>query len=237
MARIVKEQEYTEKRNEILEAAQRLIYSKGYERMTIQDVLDELRISKGAFYHYFESKQAVLEALIERMQQEVEQVLLPIVRDPDLSALEKLQQFLATLERSGMAHNAFIADLVRVWFADENAIVREKVYEAMNQRRAPLLTEIIDQGIQEGVFTTAYPDQLSDVILSLARGMGSSMTRLMLRFVEERDESGFVEGVVAVYGVYSDALERVLGAPMSFLHRLDTEAAHAWAASLRLEGK
>ena len=65
MARIVKEEEYVEKRNEILAVAQRLVYTKGYEQMTIQDMLDELQISKGAFYHYFGSKQALLEALIE----------------------------------------------------------------------------------------------------------------------------------------------------------------------------
>ena len=67
MARIVKEEVYAEKRNAILDVAQRLIYTKGYEQMTIQDMLDDLQISKGAFYHYFDSKQAVLEALVERM--------------------------------------------------------------------------------------------------------------------------------------------------------------------------
>ncbi|HYX49339.1 MAG TPA: helix-turn-helix domain-containing protein, partial [Ktedonobacteraceae bacterium] len=70
MARIVKEEEYAEKRKAILDVAQRLIYSKGYEQMTIQDMLDDLQISKGAFYHYFDSKQAVLEAVVERMGEE-----------------------------------------------------------------------------------------------------------------------------------------------------------------------
>ena len=64
MARAVKEQEYVAKRNGILDAMQRFVYTKGYEQMTIQDILDDLQISKGAFYHYFDSKQAVLEALV-----------------------------------------------------------------------------------------------------------------------------------------------------------------------------
>src|SRR5215468_5283073 len=69
------------RRTEILDAAQYLITTKGYEQMTIQDILDRLQISKGAFYHYFDSKQALLEAIIERMQHEVAQILLPIVHD------------------------------------------------------------------------------------------------------------------------------------------------------------
>ena len=51
MARTVKA--HAVRRNEILDVAQRLIYTKGYEQMTIQDILDGLQISKGAFYHYF----------------------------------------------------------------------------------------------------------------------------------------------------------------------------------------
>ena len=99
MARIVKEEEYAEKRNAILDVAQRLIYTKGYEQMTIQDILDDLQISKGAFYHYFDSKQALLEAMIERMGEEMEQFLMLIVHDPMLSALDKFQRFLATANR------------------------------------------------------------------------------------------------------------------------------------------
>ncbi|MFZ1126945.1 TetR/AcrR family transcriptional regulator, partial [Methanoregula sp.] len=81
MARIVKIEEYNTKRNEILDAALALIYSKGYEQMAIQDILDELKISRGAFYHYFTSKQALLEALIDRTGWESEKILLTIVQD------------------------------------------------------------------------------------------------------------------------------------------------------------
>ncbi len=87
MARIVKE--HAVRRNEILDVAQRLVNTKGYEQMTIQDILDDLQISKGAFYHYFDSKQALLEAIIERMVDEVEQLLLPIIHDPHLPALHR----------------------------------------------------------------------------------------------------------------------------------------------------
>src|SRR5258706_16081368 len=93
MARAIKEDEYAAKRNQILDMVQRLIYTQGYEQMTIQDVLDGLQMSKGAFYHYFRSKPALLEALVERTVDQIEQVLTPIVQDPHLDALEKLRQF------------------------------------------------------------------------------------------------------------------------------------------------
>src|SRR5215510_248167 len=100
MARSVKEQDYTAKRNEILDVAQRLVFTKGYERMSIQDILDALEISKGAFYHYFDSKAALLEAYIERGQDDVDKVFRAIVDDPSPSALDKLRRFFATLDQA-----------------------------------------------------------------------------------------------------------------------------------------
>ena len=107
MARTVNEQEYAEKRNEILDAAQRLMYTKGYGRMTIGDILTDLGISSGAFYHYFGSKPALLEAFVERGQEEAEELFLPIVHDPHLSAIEKLQRFFDTLDQLRSTQKTF----------------------------------------------------------------------------------------------------------------------------------
>ena len=64
MARTVKAEAVAAKRKEILDAAQRLVFTKGYEQMSVQDILDEIRISSGAFHHYFDSRRALLEALV-----------------------------------------------------------------------------------------------------------------------------------------------------------------------------
>src|SRR5215472_1404116 len=127
MARIIKEEEYAGKRNAILDVVQRLVYSKGYEQMTIQDILDDLQISKGAFYHYFDSKPALLEALVERMEVEVEKLLLPIVHDPEVAALQKLQRFFDTINQFKTARKDFLLALMQSWYKDENAIVRQKM--------------------------------------------------------------------------------------------------------------
>ena len=54
------------KRAGILDAAERLFLEKGYEGTSVQDILDALGMSKGGFYHYFDSKEAVLRAVSER---------------------------------------------------------------------------------------------------------------------------------------------------------------------------
>jgi AcrR family transcriptional regulator len=70
MARTVDPATHAIRRDAFVEATQRLIALKGYEEMSVQDVLDELDASRGAFYHYFDSKVALLEAVIGRMKGE-----------------------------------------------------------------------------------------------------------------------------------------------------------------------
>jgi len=220
MARVVKEEEYVVKRNEILAVAQRLVYTKGYEQMTIQDMLDELQISKGAFYHYFGSKQALLEALIESMLDEMEQLLIPIVYDAHLSALEKFQGFFGTLARWKTAQKTFFLTLLRVWYADDNAIVRQKARATAVKHNTPLLTVIIRQGIEEGVMTTSYPDQVGEVIMCLGYDLSDTLGRLLLSFEPSSDAWQHVNSTV---GAYTDALERILGVSTGALSPLDAE--------------
>jgi AcrR family transcriptional regulator len=237
MARVVKEEEYAVKVNEILDAAQHLFFTKGYEGMTIADILDALQISKGAFYHYFESKAAVLEGFIERMQHGIEQAMLPIIHDPTLTAIEKFHSFFGTLDHLRFEHRAAAIELMRVWYTDENAIVRTKVDDAVIARRSPLLNEIVQQGLREGAFTTAHPDRAGEVILYLLNGMANSHMKLFLALDEGADEQHTVDEIIAVYAAYMDAVERALGAPEQSLRRIDVEAVKMWVDVLKTEGR
>lgn len=228
MARKVKEEDYASRRNEILDAARTLIYTKGYEQMSIQDILDALKISKGAFYHYFDSKQALLDGLIERMLDEAELVLRPIVEAKDLSAVEKMQRYLDTSGRWKVAQKAFMLDLLRVWHTDSNSLVRQKQETAAMKRIAPMLTEIICQGIAEGAFTTKYPDQFGSMILGLSRGVEEAISELLL--AEEPPPDG-LQRLEAIIGAYSESFERILGAPAGSLPLGDVDMLKEWLAA------
>jgi AcrR family transcriptional regulator len=231
MARTVKHDEHAVKRNDILDAAQKLIYTKGYEQMSVQDMLAQLKISKGAFYHYFDSKQALLEALIERMGQEAEQLLTPLVQDPHLSGLQKLKTFVATSSRWKAEYKDYLMALIRVWYADENALVRQKMTALTVKRITPLLTEIVRQGVREGVFTTPHPDHAADVIYALILGLGDTFGHMILEHAAATDAQmtrAIFNRAKKMTAAYSDALERVLGAPRGSLELVDSKSLKVW---------
>ena len=225
MARIVNKEEHEMRRTQILEAAQRLVYLKGYDQMSIQDILAELHISKGAFYHYFDSKQALLETMIERMAVQVIQLLNPIVQDEHLPAPEKLQRVFDAASRWKTDRKAVLLTLVNVWYADENAVLRLKAQAAVLPVIAPLLTTIICQGVREGVFHTEFPDQASGILFSLLHNFGDSLVPLI---VQRESDPTALQHLDVLSASHQDAMERILGAEPGSLPIFDTAILREW---------
>jgi AcrR family transcriptional regulator len=221
----VNEALYEARRNAILDAAKRAVATKGYERMAIADLLSELQISSGAFYHYFESKPALLVALVEHIADQVEQLVLPIIHNPELHAIEKLQQFFTTVDREKLAHKRLVLEFLRVWYGDENAIVRQKLYVSRVKRFTPWLEEIIRQGVEEGRLTTPYPDQAARIIFALFEDIGLATVDLLLAPEHGPDALPRLERIIEC-GL--DAIERVLGAPHGCLQLTSPEELALW---------
>jgi len=225
MARTINEDEYAVKRNQILDVAQRLIYTCGYEQMSIQDILDELNISKGAFYHYFDSKPALLDALISRIGSEGEQLLYPILDDAHLNAIGKLQVYFDTVGRWKTAQKTYLMALTRVLYSDDNVLYRTKMVAAMSARFIPRLAAVISEGVNEGLLHNAHPDQAASIALSMILALGDTLALWLLQPGARDDDLNYFETTVAAY---TDAIERVLGAAGGSIQLMDTTAIREW---------
>jgi TetR/AcrR family transcriptional repressor of nem operon len=226
MARVTNVDRYQARKNEILDVAQELVMvTKGYAEMSIQDILDALGISKGAFYHYFDSKQSLLEALIERIITEATPMIMGIIDDPDLPAMQKLHRFFHQTARWKTARKDYLLSFLHVWYADENAITREKLRLAAPERFGPMLTTLIEQGIEEGVFETRYPDQVGRVIMDLIYEMGVQFALLLKSRPQDPQAE---ERAVRMVDAFNDAVERVIGAAPGSLELMEPDVINAW---------
>jgi AcrR family transcriptional regulator len=220
MARHVKPDEYAARRREILDAALRLMHEKGHERMTIQDVLVDLQMSKGALYHYFDSKQSLLEAIVEGMVESGSAALAAVVDNTDLGAIDKLHAFFAMSSTWKAEHVAEVATAMRLWRHENNALLRQKLSQETMRTNTPALESIITQGCREGVFDTAHPREAAIIIA----GMGLHLADAIIDAIdadgtEPLDTSGSRAG--SVVAAYTDAFERILGAPPGSLTARD----------------
>ena len=162
--RIVKE--YEERRKEILETAERLFITKGYTKTTVNDILKEIGIAKGTFYHYFKSKEAVMDEIIMRIIKEDVDKAKVIVSNPNIPVLEKL--FRVLIEQSPKSGD--VKDkMIEQFHQPNNAEMHQKSLVQSIIHLSPVLTEVLEQGIEEGIFSTSYPQETSELLLSSAQ--------------------------------------------------------------------
>ncbi len=225
MARTVNVVAHAVRRDEFLDAAQRLMSAHGWERVSVQQVLGELSASKGAFYHYFDSKQALLDALVERMAGQAAAALAPIADDPQCAALDKLNRFFAELAAWKAARRDVLVALLRVWHSDDNAIMRQKLRSGIADRMSPLLARIIGHDLSGDVVAAAHPDRVARLVVSLIQDLNEQLAIMYIEFEDATADFGPVASTVAVY---TEALERILGLRTGSITLVDIAALKAW---------
>lgn len=154
--------EYTERRNEILDAAARLFSNKGYNKCTINDILNEVGIAKGTFYYYFNSKEEVLDAIIERVTEIVVARAEEVASNPELSPVMKLLNTIISMRVESEVDN----DLMEELHKPENALMHQKSLSSIVTKVTPVLAKVVDEGISQGIFKADFPKQYMQIFLT-----------------------------------------------------------------------
>ena len=225
MARTLNPRTHAVRRDAFVGAAARLIQSKGYEQTSVQDVLDELDASRGAFYHYFDSKGALLEAVTERLVDAALADVEPRVDAPGLSALERFHTLFTGIANWKEARSEFLVEMLRSWMDDDNALAREKLRNGIVPRLVPVIARIVRQGIAEGTFQTTDPEATARVLVSVIQGANEAATHL---FIARQSGDVAYEEVERTLTAYQFAIERILGIPAGTFPIADPELLHRW---------
>ena len=225
MARTLNPATYTVRREAFVDAALRLMQATGYEQMSIQDVLDAVGASRGAFYHYFDSKQALLEAMVDRIADQALGSLEPVVANPRLAAISKLHQFFSGIARYKTDRKALMLEFIKVWESDDNAVMREHLRRTMVGTVAPILARIVRQGIAEEVFSVDSADDTATILMSLMTGFQDQATQL---FLARQSNTISFEKAERTLASFTEAFERILGARKGSIQVVDQKTLVEW---------
>jgi AcrR family transcriptional regulator len=210
--------QHEDRRNEILDTAQALFYREGYDRTTIARLIEEVGVAKGTFYHYFTSKEQLLDELLDRGYRELGPVLERIAADSERSALERINEVFRVNNRWKADNRALVIETTRVIFRDENIRLRQKNDEKATETFAPVFSRIVAQGVEQGVLDTPHPADAGEVIFLLSRSMGDVIARLFLQAVEDPRH---MDALTHKLDVYERATERIIGAPEGSIELTD----------------
>lgn len=149
----------------ILDVATHLFVEKGYDATSLQDIINETNLSKGAIYHHFSSKEEIFEAIFHRIGEENTSALAKVRDDPSLNGLEKLRAiFKAALFNS----NQSLMLTVTPCLLDNPRFLAMQIAQLYQIVAPEFIQPILQQGIDDGSIQTANPHELAEAIMVLS---------------------------------------------------------------------
>jgi len=151
-----------ERRNEILDAAEELIAQKGVDATSTNDILAKVGIARGTLYHHFKSKEDMIDALIHRYSVRLLDAAKEAAADKTIPIVGRIINTVISMNLSGKQ------EIMEHIHKPQNALMHQKIQKVMIAGVTPILTEIIREGIEEGLFNTPFPYECMEMVVTYA---------------------------------------------------------------------
>lgn len=175
-----------ERKKELLEAALDIFYQKGYHKTSINDIISRVGVTKGAFYYYFKSMEEVLETIALQEAARLVGIAQGLAENENLNALEKLKGLMKGAIQYHMDNLEYREKYYRLMQAEENAKLALRINTEVYRASFPLLKDIVEQGLQEGIFHTENSEDAAELYLYLTSLYKS---RIFTLLVEAEDKT------------------------------------------------
>ena len=162
--RDVKEPEV--RRAEIMDAAIKLFTVKGYLNTTTQDIIDEVKISRGLLYYHFKNKEDILYCIIERYSEPLLRQLKSLAYDESKSALEKIRTFITMTtisDKDITFENSILQEAVNL---EENRYMLDRFYHRLCDCVIECFAHILEQGNKENSFHVDFPKETASFLMT-----------------------------------------------------------------------
>ncbi len=201
--RVVKDAQ--ERRNEILDVAERLFCKKGFDNASTNDILNEIGIARGTLYYHFKSKEDILDAMIERLTNQMVEKAAAIALDESIPVFERLTRTMLSLNIDNELGDMIMEQVHR----PQNALMHQKLEDRLLGRVNKLITKIAEDGIRQGIMHTDYPAEAVDMIMTYSYTAFDSMAHYSEE-EKQRKMMGFIYHTERVFGMETGALQEVI---------------------------
>lgn len=200
------------RREEIILTARKLFYHRGYEAVSIQEIIDTVGIAKGTFYHYFKSKEALLDALIKGMLDAMQPIINEVKARSEIPPIQRLQELFSTAKSWKGKHADLVLIMMKQLYRDENILLRRKLNSESSELVIPVICSLIQEGNQSGEMHCPYPGEFAAFMMDIAIGVSEKIVEKVQEMEENRDRrEQLLEELDREFHAIDAAFERLLG--------------------------
>ncbi len=184
-----------ERRNEILDVAENLFVTNGYDNTSTNDIIKVVGIARGTLYYHFKSKEDILDAMIERIEEGLLKRASVIASDKNIPVLEKIPLTVKALN----VDSAIGKEVLEQVHKPQNALLHQKMQKRIMEKIFPLLANIVREGMEEGLFSTKYPLEAVEMITTYSNIAFDELSELDPEVVQTKILA-FIENTERVLG-------------------------------------
>ncbi|TCL60007.1 TetR family transcriptional regulator [Kineothrix alysoides] len=154
---------------EIINAAQHFFITNGYDETSISDIMNAVKGAKGTFYQFFESKELLLETLVEKWAGDYEKAIIRILDNTNTTFADKFSEIMNLIKQmSGKTLG------METFFHPSNDVMIYKLTKRMTTAITPYLEEVLKIGMEENLFSLDNSHFYASFIINGALGALSS---------------------------------------------------------------
>ncbi|QQO07981.1 TetR/AcrR family transcriptional regulator [Breznakiella homolactica] len=202
---------------DILTAAELLFYQQGYEQTSIQQIAEQAGLTKGAVYHHFDSKEALLQRMADDHYNTLLEAVLPIMADKTKSCFSRIAAIIQTTRNIGLRKSSFVSEYFQVRQNSNSGTLKERLRDSDKKFYravlAPLLAEA--RGTGECDFS-ASPEIIALFICELDRCTAEEISGIALK----NKTAGAEREIQTVLGTFIYALSKMLNLDTSTVERI-----------------
>lgn len=202
--RVVKEAE--ERKNEILDVAERLFGTKGFDSTSTSDILNEIGIARGTLYYHFKSKEEILDAMISRMMTRMLEKAKAIAAQKNIPVLQRLTMMMLSLH---VSDGNFEQELLKQMHKPQNALMHQKMEKSLLSGINPIIADLIKEGMEQGICQTDYPEEAAEMTFLY---VNTVFDDLMEHSEEEKQRkiAAFIYNVERLLNMEPDSMKAVI---------------------------
>ena len=223
------------KKQEILRTAEARFCRDGYEKTSIQDILDDLHTSKGSFYHHFVSKEALLEEICRNRAAEYsEQVFQRITED--LNPSDRLNLLIDGMIPFNGEKISFLLMLIPVFSGPEGIMIRNCYANELERLYGGKIADTLQKGTEESVYACSDPEFSAKMLSMLVNRFWLEICDQVLEN-EAMGRNTDAGDLMSLTDNYRRVMERLLSAPYGSLDLISLPEVQALTEQIHLHWK
>lgn len=196
------------RRKELLDAALELFYKRGYDKTSVNDIIAKVGVTKGAFYYHFKSKDEVLDTIALQQAQEMVAAFASAARVEYNDFLERLNGIISSMWQYRTDTQRTRLRMSEVLDKSENIMLKSKIYKYYTDLSKPVILEILDQGLREGIVTTDFPEEMAEFFIQFSLTANGTINRLVLALKDRPENIQLIDNRARFF---EEILHKILG--------------------------